>query len=355
MRKILLGFFALFSFASFAQSPVYNQFSCGGDINGSGCTWNNQVISNGAVTLAKQANFAATSIRCNTTTSAATGQDCLPVAVANLMNGVMGVIAVNTVDTAIPSGLPKTIDGVSITNGQPVLFTNITGGVGNGIYIAKTSGAWTRSAQQFPAGYVIAQNCVLLIDVAQGTTFGGTIFQVTTTSSITIGTTSISIVQRPYALASSGVNGIVETTDGVSAQPVAVVNLPPDASGDCVSFTTGNDGLLLGDIGDIGGANGTGPCVTSDSNGHIIFGGVPTVTGSGCSRVAGVTRDNTGTIVATGADTCTVTFSGAFVTAPNCAVGNIGTSVQATLSLAPTTAHVIFVTQAAGSFNYVCM
>lgn len=355
--KHLFLLLALFCAPAFSQVDVYKQFTPGGDLAGSGSTWNSQIIAPGAVTLAKQANLAADSIPCNATTSPATQTACNPLAVANLMSAVISVIAADFVDTSIPSGLPKTVDGVAIQAGQSVYLGVITGNVGNGIYIAQSSGSWTR-ATNFPNGYVIPQNCNLAILTLQGTLFGDTVQHIITTSGpITIGTTAITVFTISAPQATPTVAGTTTVTDSISYKAVDLI-APPSAQYDCATFDGGISPTSGGISDDGNAAFTTGPCVVSDPNGHPILNGNgtgPNVTGTGCSLAAGTNTDNAGAIVAAGVDTCTLAFGSAFTTAPHCSVGNIGATVIANLTALPTTAHAIFLSTAAGTFNYICL
>ena len=81
----------------------------------------------------------------------------------------------------------QTIDGVAIVTGDRVLVWSQTSGVDNGIYIADTS-TWER-APDFDGTRDVTKGTMVL--VASGTTYSNSIFRVTTSGTITIGTTSI--------------------------------------------------------------------------------------------------------------------------------------------------------------------
>ena len=349
MKRLLLAVAAFFM-TCMAQAQVYNQFSPGGDLAGAGSSWNVQFLAPGAVTLAKQANFAANSIRGNSGVTGV-GQDLNPLAAANLMSAVLSVVAVSTTNVTL-SGL-QTIDGISLAQGQSVLLIGQTTSADRGIYIVQ-SGAWTR-AINFPNGYVIAQNCDLVVLVKQGTAFGNTPWRLLTASgSITIGTTAQSWLQMTIPAASPTVAGVAKITESGDKAAGFIVGGTVAHVQDCVDFNDTSTGVS-GTISDDGNAGFvTGPCVVSDPNGHPLSVGTPAVTGTGCTLAAGTNTDNSGAIVAAGIDTCTLAFAGAFTVAPHCAVGNIGATVIANLTALPTTAHAIFLTTAAGTFNYVC-
>lgn len=155
--------------------------------------------------------------------------------------------------------------------------------------------------------------------------------------------------------ATASIVGIVTVTTNSNVVPT--MSLSPSAAGgnanDCPSFTD-----TAGSIGDNGNAHfeNIGPCVVSDAAGHpaLTLNTAPTVSGTGCTG-SGSPQDNTGAVVATGADTCTIAFGASYATAPHCTVSGYSATVLPYLSGAPTTAHLIVVTAAAGTFSYICL
>jgi len=83
----------------------------------------------------------------------------------------------------------QTIDGVACVEDDRVLAKNQTDGIENGIYVV-SSGTWTRAPDWNDVNDVTEGT---LISVNQGTTNGRTIWRVTTTGTITPGTTSVAI------------------------------------------------------------------------------------------------------------------------------------------------------------------
>lgn len=78
------------------------------------------------------------------------------------------------VDTTLPSSAPTTIDGVVVTTGMTVLFSNLSSG-NNEIYLATVSGPtifWTVQTAFNGAAAPVAGS---LVSIAQGTAFGGSI------------------------------------------------------------------------------------------------------------------------------------------------------------------------------------
>lgn len=309
--------------------------------SGSGPTW-------AAITLANLPTIANNTALANISGSTATPTAVNPLGLANMQAAVISAFAVSTTNITL-SGL-QTIDGQSVGTGQTVLVAHQTTTSQDGIYIS-ASGAWTRAAN-FPAGYVIQSNCDLYVFISHGTANQGhTYFLSTGGSPITIGTSGQSWGDATVGNATFTVAGLIK----ISAAGVAsAVNLPPITVADCMSYAD-----LNGSNGDQGNAAGTpGQCVTSDPNGHPQLQGngtPPTVTGTGCSLGAGTNTDNSGAIVATGIDTCTLTFGSAYTVAPRCAIANIGATVLANATSLPTTAHAIFATTAAGTFMYTCL
>ena len=95
-----------------------------------------------------------------------------------------------TANLASLSGL-LTIDGHTIEAGQRVLVKNQTTGSENGIYVA-ASGAWSR-ADDFDGTPTVDTGAFAFVEY--GTTNGGTGWVLTTTGTITIGTTALAFSQ----------------------------------------------------------------------------------------------------------------------------------------------------------------
>ena len=108
---------------------------------------------------------------------------------------IQGVTAIKTPVRVVAnsnitlSGL-QTIDGVSIAAGDRVLPRAQTTGSQNVIYIA-ASGAWTVAPDS--TNGELAEGTQVLCN--EGTTYGGSIFRITTQGAITVGTTSITWTQ----------------------------------------------------------------------------------------------------------------------------------------------------------------
>ena len=86
----------------------------------------------------------------------------------------------------------QTIDGVALVAGQRVLVTGQTTASQNGVYVV-SSGAWSRAQGVEGTTYEIDLGATWL--VTGGTSYAGTQFRLATTGTITLGTTSLSIVQ----------------------------------------------------------------------------------------------------------------------------------------------------------------
>jgi hypothetical protein len=361
-----------------AHAQVYNQFQPGGDLAGTGSTWNNQVITPGAVTLAKQAALIADSFNCNTSNSAATPQACNPLAAANLIGAQIAAQAAISLTTGGDHayGTYTSTDGVALTNGEVVFVyqggvgqtcgtgTNSSGtggalsasaGICNGLWLVNTGAPWTRPIN-FPAGYVIAQNCNLTVFIEYGTHLIGHTYRISTASAITINTSQLPVTDATLGFASTTIRGTVTVTEITGTQvPVWQGNLPT-AFGDCASYFDAGAGLA-----DLGNASVqiAGPCIVGDANGDIYAlnnsSAILNVTGTGCSSAANSTN-NSGAIIAAGIDTCFVTFGGAgFPTAPFCTLTPYSTLVLPFISTPPTTAGFGAKTAAAGTFSYQCM
>jgi hypothetical protein len=95
----------------------------------------------------------------------------------------------------------QTIDGVSVLAGDRVLVKNQTTASQNGLYVA-AAGAWARSADANSSTTLTTGSFVY---VDQGTLGGGTAWVLSTTGTITVGTTSVSFNQ--FSGAGGGVPG----------------------------------------------------------------------------------------------------------------------------------------------------
>ena len=311
MKRLLLAVAAFFmACMAQAQSGVYKEFSPGGDLAGAGSSWNVQFLAPGAVTLAKEANYAANSIRGNVG-AAGVGQDLVPGAACILMNCVGNAIAATTANITL-SG-PQTIDTISVTQGQLVLVQSQTTAADNGLYRVQ-SGAWTRD-NSLPVGYVIAQNCAVSIFVQSGALYGGYTVRLFTNGGygpITIGTTAQTWVRVSLPAASTVAAGTVKIS---AANSVAAAIGTATNAFDCVDFTAaglpspGNEVALADD----GNTNGTqGPCVVADvTTGHIVLNDAGTAPTVSAGSVDSAASDEGGIITGlSAATTVTLTFSG---------------------------------------------
>lgn len=100
--------------------------------------------------------------------------------------GMKAPVRVATTANITLSGL-QTIDGITVVEDDRVLVNNQNTASENGIYLATTS-AWTRTAD-----FNGQRDCVrgTRIPVAEGSTYQGKVFYVTSANPITIGTTSL--------------------------------------------------------------------------------------------------------------------------------------------------------------------
>ena len=107
-----------------------------------------------------------------------------------------------------------TIDGYTTVANDRVLCVGQTTATQNGIYIA-ASGAWSRAADDGAAPGEMEPGAMWM--VVSGTVNQGTQWRCSNTSAITIGTTSITIVQFGAASVYSAGNGILFTGSVISA------------------------------------------------------------------------------------------------------------------------------------------
>jgi len=95
----------------------------------------------------------------------------------------------------------QTVDAFAVVTGDLVLVKNQTTGSQNGLYVANTSGAWTRSTDFTNTGDVYYGN---IIDVVSGRTLSKSTWIVSTANPIIIGTTAITFTLRSLATFTQG-------------------------------------------------------------------------------------------------------------------------------------------------------
>jgi len=120
----------------------------------------------------------------------------------------------------------QTVDGVSLSVGDRVLVKNQTTASANGIYVV-ASGAWTRAIDAdgtSVAGYSEVSPGMFTF-VEEGTTLANTGWVLSTSGSITVGTTSLAFAQFSGAgtyLANNGVQLVGNTFSAVSANSARI-------------------------------------------------------------------------------------------------------------------------------------
>lgn len=127
------------------------------------------------------------------------------------------------------SGLPTTAnsDNVTLAAGDRILLTGQTTGTQNGIWLVQ-SGAWTRPTDFNETSDIESGTEVL---VNEGTTYGGSVWRITTTGAITFGTTSIAWAQVNKMNTYTPGNGLALAGMQFSVQVVASGGILSSASG----------------------------------------------------------------------------------------------------------------------------
>lgn len=248
-----------------------------GDVTATGPGASAATIAAGAVTNAKLANAAADTIKCNQTSSLAAVQDCVPLAVANLIAGVINVNYTAVANVATLSGV-QTITQIgngssSVIVGTTVLLTQQTTASQNGIWLVN-AGAWTRPPQ-FPSGYVIAAGCpcgVYTEDVGITLTLATTGVSQTP---VTIDTTA-----QTWTTVSTlyGLSATTSSTPGFAAQVIGGVGGTASGAGGAANLTGGAAGLSGAGTAAGGAANVTGGAGSANATGTSA-GGTANVTG----------------------------------------------------------------------------
>jgi len=314
MKKlaVLLAFLPML-----AVAQVYNQFSPGGDLAGTGSTWNSQVITNGAVTLTKMANVignaggtATPALIGNNTSVSSTPAALTPLQVTNVASLVMNVTVacdgtclpnfsgVTVTGTTLPSGLSTTVDGVSLIAGQTVLITGYTTNSQlNGIYIAET-GTWVRAVNFVGS---IAQNCDVDVTIRQGAVYGGASFYlVTTGSAITIGTTAQTwtLMQIPAGVltAPTGASELMADYNGAIG-PIPFITWNPTVSPNLLTIGSGYNSAEIIGAAPASTNNGTaltfqgapGGSTSGNGGSFQLIGGAATEGNGGGVNISGTT------------------------------------------------------------------
>lgn len=124
------------------------------------------------------------------------------------------------------SGL-QSIDGITLVSGDRVLAIGQTTGSANGVYVAG-SGAWTRALDADDTGEITPGAFWF---VEEGTTYGKTQWRCNNTGTITIGTTSLTIVQFGAAALYTASLGVQLVGTDFRAQVVASGGVLSGSSG----------------------------------------------------------------------------------------------------------------------------
>jgi hypothetical protein len=142
------------------------------------------------------------------------------------------VNAVAVANQATVSGTAQTIDGVALnTAGMRVLLTAQTTASANGVWVIQ-SGAWTRPTTEGGSQGELDNGAMWLS--TGGTTYGGTQWRLATTN-VTVGSTSVSIVQFGAGSSYTAGDGLLLTGSVFSA--VAGTGIAVSGSGVAVDFT----------------------------------------------------------------------------------------------------------------------
>lgn len=148
--------------------------------------------------------------------------------VKGLIDGLKWKDAVRTSTTGniTLSGL-QTIDGVSVAAGDRVAVIGQTTGSANGIYVA-ASGAWSRSGDADTAAEVLGMTFAVL----EGSVNDNKVFNLSTNSPITLGTTALVFGQiGALGVAYSAGAGITIAGNVISADGTVARKMPPQLIG----------------------------------------------------------------------------------------------------------------------------
>jgi hypothetical protein len=127
----------------------------------------------------------------------------------------------------------QTVDGIALVDGDRVLAKNQTDTTENGIYVVST-GAWSR-AVDFDGSFDVVEGT--LIPISRGTINGDTMWRVTNTGVITIGTTSLTFEAAVFAESSSlaytpaGAGAVSTTVQAKLRETFSVLDFGADSTG----------------------------------------------------------------------------------------------------------------------------
>jgi hypothetical protein len=176
----------------------------------------------------------------------------------------------------------QTIDGVSVVAGDRVLVAGQSTGSQNGIYVA-ASGAWTRAGDADVSAEVTSG---MFTFVAEGTTYAGNGFVLTTADPITLGTTALTFTQFSGAGQITAGSGLSKTGNTLSVATGGVTNAML-AGSIAASKLVGTDITTVGTITTgtwsattIAVAKGGTGVTTSTGTGNVVLSASPTLTGT---------------------------------------------------------------------------
>lgn len=112
------------------------------------------------------------------------------------------------------SNSTTTLDGVTIADGDRILVKDQTSGSENGIYVASTSGSWSRS-QDADGNSEVTPG--MFVFVEEGTNNGDNGYVLTTNGTITLGSTALVFQQFSGAGQITAGNGLTKTGNTIDA------------------------------------------------------------------------------------------------------------------------------------------
>jgi len=110
----------------------------------------------------------------------------------------------------------QTVDGIALVADDRVLCKDQTDGIENGIYVVAT-GAWQRAVDWDGAGDVVEGT---MVRVNRGTTNSDTYWRISTTGTITIGTTDVTMVQGLTDVAIAATTTVTDESTDTTCFPV---------------------------------------------------------------------------------------------------------------------------------------
>jgi len=228
------------------------------------------------------------------------------------------VIAASTGNLTLSA--EQTVDGIALVAGDRVLAKDQTTATEIGIYLVG-SGTWAREPDWDGSGDIVEGT---LVPVSRGTANSDTMWRVTNTGTITVGTTSITMAEGLTKVAIAATSTVIDESADTTCFPIFVASATGDLAlltGTNLTFNS-NTGSFAATVLVSSGAATIGGLATMSSNATVAG----TLTGSGT-----VACSSSFTVAKTATISSNIGISGTATLSSFFAAGSIGTTNPAVL------------------------